>query len=68
MSTNGKGSKARPLSVSRKELDEAWERTFGTTSTGASGVTFTIKPGFGHRLNTARWIPVQDPETWSESL
>lgn len=29
MSTGGKGSKPRPLSVPRKKFDENWERIFG---------------------------------------
>ena len=29
MSTGGKGSKPRPLSVPRKQFDENWERIFG---------------------------------------
>jgi hypothetical protein len=29
MSTGGKGSKPRPLSVPRKKFDESWERIFG---------------------------------------
>jgi len=30
MSTGGKGSKPRPLSVPRKQFDDNWERIFGT--------------------------------------
>ena len=29
MSTGGKGSKPRPISVPRKQFDENWERIFG---------------------------------------
>ena len=29
MSTGGKGSKPRPLSVPRKQFDDNWERIFG---------------------------------------
>ena len=29
MSTGGKGSKPRPLSVPRKKFDENWDRIFG---------------------------------------
>jgi hypothetical protein len=29
MSTGGKGSKPRPLSVPRKQFDDSWERIFG---------------------------------------
>ena len=29
MSSGGKGSKPRPLSVPRKQFDENWERIFG---------------------------------------
>jgi hypothetical protein len=29
MSTGGKGSKPRPLSVPRKQFDENWDRIFG---------------------------------------
>ena len=29
MSTGGKGSKPRPLSIPRKQYDENWERIFG---------------------------------------
>ena len=45
MSTNGKGSKARPLSVSRKEYEEAWERTFGKPPTWKP--TNEVEPGDG---------------------
>jgi len=29
MSTGGKGSKPRPLSIPRKQFDDNWERIFG---------------------------------------
>ena len=29
MSTGGKGSKPRPLSVSRNQFDDNWDRIFG---------------------------------------
>lgn len=29
MSTGGKGSKPRPLSVPRKRFEDSWERIFG---------------------------------------
>jgi hypothetical protein len=29
MSTGGKGSKPRPLSVPRKQFDDNWDRIFG---------------------------------------
>jgi hypothetical protein len=29
MSTGGKGSKPRPLSIPRKKFDDSWEKIFG---------------------------------------
>jgi hypothetical protein len=29
MSTGGKGSKPRPISIPRKQFDDNWERIFG---------------------------------------
>jgi hypothetical protein len=29
MSTGGKGSKPRPMSIPRKQFDDNWERIFG---------------------------------------
>jgi hypothetical protein len=33
MSTGGKGSKPRPLSVPRKQFDDNWDRIFGKKKT-----------------------------------
>jgi hypothetical protein len=38
MNTGGKGSKARPLSVPRKQFEDNWERIFGKLSKKSTGV------------------------------
>lgn len=50
MSTGGKGSKPRPLSVPRKQFDENWERIFGKKKdekTGSSRNTTPRSRSFG---------------------